>query len=51
MGSLERIAWAAWKSVYECETGTPAPIVTLPLFVLQPGRIEFPAAPFFPVRI
>jgi hypothetical protein len=48
-GSLDRIASAVWKSVYECETGEPFPIVTLPLFLLLPDRTEFPAAPFFPI--
>ena len=47
-GSLERIALAVWKSVRECESGLPFPVVTPPLFVLLPDRTVF-ADPLFPV--
>jgi hypothetical protein len=47
-GSLERIAFAVWKSVRECESGLPFPVMTPPLFVLLPDRTVF-ADPLFPV--
>jgi hypothetical protein len=47
-GSLERIAFAVWKSTRECESGLPFPVMTPPLFVLLPDRTVF-ADPLFPV--
>jgi hypothetical protein len=44
IGSLNRIVYGVWKSVTECETGEPFPLMTPDLILLH-GADLFPRSP------